>query len=77
MKTAEIIACMRELINCYEYCNNPNPTNMEVNYWRRRFIEKYATSNDEKIEISCNAFLFLSSESFMKTTPEDFFKEME
>ncbi len=70
MKNEDFINSMKELIRCYEICNDPNsPVSREIQMWRFRFLK-----DNNKIK-SCdslteNYFMATSSDVMMEKTPE-------
>lgn len=77
METNELIKAMRQVIECYDYCTNPeNPSEREIRMWRERFISEQPKIEDkEKYTYVGRCFLFASSEYMMINGPEKTYKE--
>lgn len=72
MNEEEIISALKELIRCYDLMNSPDsPHALEVNMWRKRFIESNNLS-----PLKARYFYCIPSETLMKTTPEELIKNL-
>ena len=78
MEAKSLIDSMKELIRCYEICNDPNsPIQRELTMWRKRFLQEQwvAASSKRKDYEECH-FLFVPSETLMKHDVEEYFKQI-
>ena len=67
-----IVDAFREMIRSYDLMNDPDsPHALEVNMWRKRFIESNNLS-----PLKARYFYCLPSETLMKTTPEELIKNL-
>jgi hypothetical protein len=76
MDSEDLIKSMKEVIRCYEMCNDPkSPMINEIHMWRDRFLKE----NIEKVYHETGRaqayFSAIPSENLMKKTPEEWLEE--
>lgn len=72
MKTEEFIDTLKELIRCYDYCNDEDsPINEEISMWRHRFLKENNVCDGYIEEV----FWSIPSETFLSyENPEKLLK---
>jgi hypothetical protein len=75
--TEDLVNALKELVRCYEECNNRSVLSDEITMWRKRFINcKISEKLPDKRILIKEIFLSIPSDCLMKTTPEEYFNQI-